>query len=452
MELFKKTKYIAMKELNPKEKAIICERNKSNLKKLSEKLAMNCVNNSLWDVILEERNIYKQVFDEKCKLTRTSIQRPERIIVVVGAGASYDAFSKLSLGGIAAKELKDHFEKELGPKSNLIDKELVRLERVYRLNKDDFETILLAISKFYPQDLKREISRRYKHKFYPSLSYEVIAHLMKHRFVDAVINFNYDELLDQAIEDELGQDEYKKIIAEGDYGNVSTMDQGGGMKYPIYLKPHGTCSNPSSLRFTREDYFTLPFGISSVIEKLLSGTKVKIDEINEETPVNLIVVGFNMQSFEFNMVFENCFPPDSRMYFINTDIPNIVNLPEPSEEGKSKRELFLKMFSEDNLIQVLKSEVDDSENYTLDNIFNILWANIDSSFHKDYKPRSITRHELISNLFKEHELILDSNQIEYLKDRTWVELTLSISKYKGFVSLIQLFDDRFGKYFSQYRQ
>ena len=41
-------------------------------------------------------------------------------------------------------------------------------------------------------------------RYYPGLAYEILAHLMKHGFIDAIINFNFDEVLDQAIEDELG--------------------------------------------------------------------------------------------------------------------------------------------------------------------------------------------------------------------------------------------------------
>ena len=430
-------------------------KNSKILRELAEKLAMNSVNVSLWDIIKAEKDVYQRVF-KSSTLSRKIIDCPERFIIVVGAGASHNAFNELQLGSIAAENLKKHFQGMLGEKSKLIDEELKRLERVFRLNKKDFETILLAISKFFPVELKQEISERYKHKYYPSLTYEIIAHLIKHRFVDAVINFNFDELLDQAIEDELGYEEYKKVIVEGDYDLSSIMDE-TGLKYPIYLKPHGTSSNPSSLRFTREDYFTIPPGIATLIENLLRGTNVSIDSTNEITPVNLIVIGFDMQSFEFNMLFEDCFPPNSKIYFINLNLPTKPVLPiEELEEKKDKREEFLKMFEEDNLIKIHKDNVnndDKNEKYTLDEVMEELWKNIENCFQDNYKPRSIARHKLISSLFKQHKLIPDKRKsIEYLKDRTWLELVLSIAKYKGFVCLDQLKEDRFGKYFTLYLQ
>lgn len=416
----------------------------NNLRLISElagKLAINRVNISLWDAIRRSKeNVYKKVLKSHVKVSE--IELPERYIVVVGAGASKDA-AGLPLGKKTATVLQGMFRDKMG-KNKLIESELQRLERVYRLNEENFETILLAISKFYPAELIDELSKRYYHRYYPSLTYEIIAHLMKHRFVDAVINFNFDELLDQAIADEMGSEEYKKIIAEGDYDEDYIFDS-TGLKHPVYLKPHGTCSNASSLRFTREGYFALPRAITSMLRKLLSGTKARIGSAIYTTPVNLIVIGFNMQSFEFNLLIEEHLPPDSNIYFINTETPRQPELPGVKDKKKQyRREMFESMFHDGNLIRVTGTQ-------PLDDVLKDLWNKTERCFDDKYKPRSIVRHQVIAGLFKRNKSS-DKNILEYIRNRAWVELAFSIAKYKGFVTLHQLENDRFGKYYFIYRR
>ena len=419
----------------------------SILKELAEKLSINSVNTSLWNFIVDKKKpVYQDVFDTSCGNCNKIIELPGRYIVVVGAGASHDALKNLKLGRDAGNELINHFKRKSKIVSGLITEEIERLENVYQLNKNDFETKLLAISKFFSKEVKKKLSELYNFRYYPSLTYEIIAHLLKHRFIDAVINFNYDELLDQAIEDELQQNEYKKVISEGDFDEGLFRDD-NTLKHPLYIKPHGTCNNPSSLRFTREDYFALPPGISMIIRRLLKGKTVNINNQEKETPINLIVIGFHMQSFEFNKLFVDSFTPDSKIYFINKSIPDApVKKPGDTDGDKEKWDKFTEMFTEHNLLKV---EASNRNSYktrkdSLDGIMNELWKKIENSFNEKYKPRCISRNELISYLFKRHEL---KNELDYLWDRTWVELVLSVSKYKGFSTLYQLLKDRFGKYF-----
>ena len=87
-----------------------------------------------------------------------------------------------------------------------------------------------------------------------------------------------------------------------------------------------------------------------------------------------------------------------------------------------------------------------------------LWEATTKCFRDGYEPRRISRHQLVSRLFarivdyKHPESKNQSDLVEYLKDRAFLELALAIAKAKGFVHLHQLSGGRAGKYFRLYRR
>ena len=422
---------------------------RNNLNELATKLSINLANSSLIDLMEKNQEngilaneVIKDIFVDE-EIVQLSRHTQERFIVIVGAGASYNASQHIPLGKIAAETLKDCFENI----SDLVDNEIDKLSTVYRLEPEDFETILLAISKFRPKKLVDELVTLYNHKYYPSLSYEILAHLFKHRFVDVIINYNFDEILDMAIEDEMLHSEYYSIITDGDVQNVlPKLLTGGPIKSPLYIKPHGTASHKSSLRFTREDYFGLPVDIENILKLLLSGT-TKIEnfdegqgEVSNPLAVNLIVIGFGMQSFELNHIIKECLPKKSNIYHFNMHLPSV--------DEKLENVLKAKQISYKNLFKI------NDGNQGLNFWMEKLWNFIDKNFEESFKPRSIDRHKLISELFENRFMNIkgESEKLEYLKDRTHIELVLSIAKYKGFLNVNQLSKDRFGKYYSEYRR
>jgi NAD-dependent SIR2 family protein deacetylase len=81
------------------------------------------------------------------------------------------------------------------------------------------------------------------HETRPQLAYELIAHLIKHRLVDHVISLNFDEVLDAAMDDELGSDGYQLVLP----GRLMAKQK---THVPQLVKLHGTISDSDSLRFT----------------------------------------------------------------------------------------------------------------------------------------------------------------------------------------------------------
>jgi len=380
---------------------------------LSE-LAQDLVDNNYW-----------ASFDRLEPALSSDIRPPNRerrrVIVVVGAGGSLSA--GLPLGRVAAGLLI----KEMKVDEDELDEDLRALTRVYSLNRDELETKLLALGSTAgrSQKLRRKINEIYKHRFAPVLAYEILAHLMKHRFVDAIINFNFDELLDQSIADELNEDDYYRIISDGDCSPVLDVLGRGTLDHPVYLKPHGTASHKSTLRFTREAYHGLPADIVDVIDHLIRpGAKM-----NAEFPVTFIIVGFAMQSFEFNEL-ANGAKQGSNVFYINPTFPKPSPSLQPHLSDSAK------------LVEIGVRSLDDT--------MAELWTRVAKKC--DWHVREIDRHRLITKVLRRQAGDKDYNERDYLQDRFLVELCLSIGKGKGLVSMQELCNDRCGRYFDLWRK
>lgn len=338
-----------------------------------------------------------------------------RVIVVIGSGASQDA------GLLGTKELITKLRTRKFPlPKRIIDEELDRLESVQKLNREHFETLLLAMSvtEHSGKVVRNKLADIYNRRFLPTLSYEILAHLLKHKFVDAIISFNFDELLDQAISDELNSGEYHFILSDGDLPPTQLPQGNNALQKPFYIKPHGTVSHSSTLRFTRDDYFRLPIGIQRIIEELLIAR-----------PVDLISIGFDMKSFEFNHILRRA-KPDSRVFYINLEKPE----PDPLLGNDIKS----------HLIQVkVKTR-------TLGKVLEEILRKTYKHFQKLYTPRGIPRHRLLASLFEGEKRKRKDNS-NYLWDRTVIELALAIAKAKGFVTMSGLSNGRAGKYFRKYQ-
>ena len=353
---------------------------------------------------------------------------PSRVVVVVGAGASH-ATNGMPTGDLAARELLVRLRID----ADLYDQERRRLSTVYRINRDDFETQLLAMSKFAKETLLDELRLMFWHRHAPSFLYELLAHLLKHRFVDAIINFNFDELLDQAIDDELGVDNYHRIVSDGDCSDdILLMDDCFRFRRPLYIKPHGTASHKSSMRFTRAAYFELPGELRRVLERLF-----------QDLPTHVLVVGHAMQSFEFNQIVGGAID-GSALYYFNIDEPRF---------DTSDSEHLNRFVENGEKFKVTKHE-------TLEHHFQTIWRAISEQHWGGLGPRDIVRHRLIGDVFNrpvECSIRQDATDarrktIGYLKDRTMVELALSVAKSKGFVNLKQLTRSRAGRYFRLWKE
>jgi len=341
-----------------------------------------------------------------------------RVVAVVGSGASQTAGLPLT------REALQILKEESTVPSKALEAELDRLSQIYKLEKDAFETHLraLSISAFEAQKLRDNLQKLYSHRFMPVLGYEILAHMLKHRFLDAIINFNFDELLDQSIEDELDRREYRHILSDGDCPDESEL-RNRISELPFYIKPHGTARHKSTLRFTREDYYGLPFDIQRVLKYLLT-----------DKPVVLLVIGFGMQSLEFNHILEEA-KEGSKIFHINFSNPTSKNA--------------FRRFGRNELLKVDSPNSGKREKNTISEMLTSIWDCTAASLKEEYRPRNISRHILVSKIFSGN--VKENNKESYLRGRTVIEICLSIAKAKGLITMSQLTDDRCGKYFDYYK-
>lgn len=344
--------------------------------------------------------------------------RPRAVYVIVGAGASHE-----TLGLPLAAEAARLIQAKLDVPTEFLELELRRLTMQYRLDRDEFETILLALSRFGEQKLLRALKDLFAPRFYVTEFHEILAHMLKHRFIDGIISFNFDEVLDQALDDEIGPENYWRIASDGDLPQIDSQlwDGDHRPRVPLYLKPHGTVSHPSSMRFTREAYFLMPESINKLLRGCLSGR------------VTIITVGYSMQSIELLDIIRQADKAEEVGLFAIDRMPNVLDH-----------------------VGIKNQHTLSFQPGALSNVFEKIWRQIQSGLSGRRLVRGIERHRLIASLFEQrnHELLRGSRQTDtlarYHLDRALVEVTLAVAKAKGFVNLSQLESSRVGRYLRQY--
>ena len=379
-----------------------------------------------------------EVFKQNKKLKSSKFVRN---VVVIGAGASYASYNHLLLASKSSEKIKSILGhrvyesksfltnllrfKTIREKThktlnvNLLDdiinhynyhikkyEEELRHTKILHPEDEelDFESTLSLLSEFYTlREIRAKIQGLYGKKYFPSLTYEVIAHLFKHRFVDAIINFNFDELLDQSIREELGGTEYREILSDGHCGDFSELIIDGRLKLPVYIKPHGTASHKSTLRFTKTDYLGIPRDIENLITDLLSGKVGSEHELEGHgiERLNLILLGFNLKSVEFNNLLkevnnERKGSLDIHMYFY--DINDIAEQNFRNQFGVPTKVLGVRTLK---LPRHIDCTTIGKGNSNLEGKLSRLWVGVSEQFENRYKPRDISRNRIICDLFKE---------------------------------------------------
>jgi hypothetical protein len=384
-----------------------------------------------------------------------------QIIVVVGAGAS-NAACGIATGSSAAEALKKEFTREpaegsadrpgTGLQVDFISEEINNLALQYNLPEGDFETILLALSKFYRQPVLARLRDIFARRYHPALGYEILSHLLKYRFVDAVVNFNFDEILDQSLTDELGEDGFHKIILDGHCpGRVDEWidKRTGKFDAPLYVKPHGTASHPTSLRFTKEHYTSLPRDMVAILEKLLSSQRVI-----------LLILGHAMQSIEFNHLLRRAIGVSKAKkrsmefyFFESTHRKHSLSHFGRTMEKHAKKDGI------NTILSMTFAARDGKGSLAIDRGMLALWNQVLSKFRDPEDVRGISRHELISDLFL-YRWVKDwktrpsnatdqekSSRLEkYFETRCLVEIAMAVAKSKGFASIHDLAEGRAGTY------
>nr|MCU0346905.1 SIR2 family protein [Saprospiraceae bacterium] len=409
-----------------------------------------------------------------------------RNILVIGSGASYDAFRSIPLGketkAEVLKRLKllslldanqafsDKFEEEaerilanrMGeiPKKN--DKDLSWILDA----RFDFESFLLLLTHFFrEQEIRTVIHDIFNVRHAPSMFYEVMAHLFKHSFIDIIVNFNFDEMLDQSIKEEMGRGSYHEIFSDGHCMDISEIVVDGRLKKPLYIKPHGTISHKSSLRFTKNHYFDLPDDMQVLLSQLLGGQLKSDPNAPRLERVNLITVGFNLESIEFNSIIEANAKRIKLYSIVYDELPRIFD--NTSAERKAMKNACERKGEEDNgKLQLLPTaflKQGDKTPKSLTDISIDLFKKVSDIFNDTYKPRGLERHHLYHDFFYNQqfrekgtcpsieELKEKFNSQEFFKIRVVLEIGICLACGRGIIELKELMKERLGELYRLYR-
>ena len=365
---------------------------------------------------------------------RELVERNARCIAVVGAGASAPVLDR-------GDKLVENLVSESGISPDELEEKLDRLELVMGLDRTEFETQLVALADTEERKLrvKNIIATTYKVRHPTLLVYEQLAHLLKHRFIDAIISFNFDELLDQSLEDELSPDEYKRIVSERDCD--VERDSAKPEYVPLYIKMHGTASEADSLRFTRDSYYKIPSALIDVVEGLF--------DVDHCVIAN---VGFGMASFDFQNLLR--FPGRLDVYDLSKKpIADTVKEKVTSARRTEKRNRV-------TFHLPAAASRRDCSSYLTELLHKL--AKKSKRFGGGLVHfRSVKRHEAIAQLLgpdseygarmKPGSDPIDRNhEVEYLKRRVIVELAFAAVKARGLLSIDPLATDRGGMYYERY--
>lgn len=470
-----------------------------HLEELSDELAYNYLANSFGDDVFNHTN-YKdilrnspsnnQISEEKnlgeIYNKRKIDRRRCRNILIIGAGASFDSYSGVPLGQQLVNSFEDIFVSKIKSIPFLQEKFELEKKEIHKLLKGDFdfENFLSLLSNHFVSQstLRSEIKNHTGFRFSPSLFYEIVAHMLKHTFLDVVINFNFDELLDQCILEELGEENYHFVLSDGHTVKIEDILVEGRIKAPVYIKPHGTFSHKSSLRFTKRHYLDLPYDVKEMLQGLLSGYRGGGKEVER---VNLICVGFDLASIEFNDILNESLPSSSRIYhffYNDKDSPETINNAMRAKiesqlgiflnKAVSNGQSFQDIYKPINIKGFNKEQVKNELTSPLAELFSLLWRITYNRFNIYNKPRSIARHEIISYLFYDKELFtnfgknsedrLDPHALrhkmreyfeespKYYRDRVMIEVAIDLLRNNGNVDIVEILKGRTGMFFEKY--
>jgi hypothetical protein len=432
------------------------------------------------NVSIPDQELRRELFASNPELWKLC-QRKFRCIAVVGAGASAPVLDR---GDDLASGLIEKFN--IGQASVEAEKE--RLARITAVDPSEFEAQLSAIGQTLGNSrrVRAAISDLYRVRHPTVLAYELLAHLLKHRFLDAIISMNFDELLDQSLDDELGIGEYERIVSDRDCVNANT-DVSAPDYIPLYIKLHGTASEPESLRFTRESYYDSPVQVGTEAARLF--------QVPECVVLN---IGFGMASFDLHRLLAI---PD-RLWLFNlshdpmtkkarkairrerkshgrTDKPAFHESPANEKKRKQKK----------GDVSPLAKEVDPpssepiagSSDRMMDELLDAIQDGVSSlkdGASSAVALRPVERHRAVVSLLgpnskpgkrliklprssEDPRLSLDpmaraakpdAVKAGYLLRRTILELALAMARGRGLVSIGTLAVDRSGMYYDEYRR
>jgi len=456
------------------------------IKEIAKILSANYYNVSLRenessDSITMKTKVLSRIFDEDSEINIKDFSPDlhfSRNILIVGAGAAISELPFFLTGNGAIKAI----EKRL--KLDEIFESFGKFEKRYRslashyyktvysedTKIDDIQKQLafegrlsLLLDFFDKQDVIDEIKNILDFQHLYCQFYDIAAQLFKHRFIDVIVNFNFDELLDNAIEEEIGTSGmYHKIVQDSDCKPIKDYVESKRLKIPIYIKPHGTISSKTSLLFTKEHYIDMSEEMRNLLHGIFMG-KVGEDNSNQNN-INVIIAGFAMASIDLNNILFSLQQDNHKnikYYFLNLN---------PESEIDEFEESYKKWKKDNNVKSVkhlecrpINTGYDKDRNLDNPNLsehFSRILNLVQEKFKKPFIPIALNEHSILSILFPKSKLELigeqllkekDDEYLTYLKYRFIFHLLIELVKWKGKLAINVIVKERAGKYYNHYK-
>ena len=274
----------------------------------------------------------------------------------------------------------------------------------------------------------------------PQLAYELLAHFLKHGFIDHVLTFNFDELLDEAIANELGAGEFVTVATDHDIGPLPAA------QLPHLVKLHGTLGRPETLRFTRTATSSFPPSMTRLLDEI-------VFDLDPETgrrkrgarQTYLISLGYGWRDPDLRhwvRARHRCL--EGLVVFSRSGELDVLSsvLPESRSHyrGSVVRELDISQ-----LCDVPKDSL------SVDIVLSALWKELESLMLNDLVPfMPASRHLLLGYLFGPHpDKPAELNNTHNALKRFVVEFVLHLTKCKGMVNLSTMSaSDRISRYYA----
>lgn len=352
------------------------------------------------------------------RMISRSVLKDSLIIPMIGAGASIVA--EIPSG----EDLKNYIYNHLvegcnafeNPISELLDQEAEHLfgEKakggIKKLSLFEFASV---VSKFsYGRKIIHEVvAGKIKNPQKKPLTYELLAHLSKHHFIDHFISLNFDELLDNSLNDEIPN--RLRIIAGADDLPGANYEEKSQRKFCYLLKPFGSF-HKDKYKLKPED--VLQFGDDSLWQFCLNNIFTR-PYGNKFPDVTLVLIGYSASELAFEELCRKLNLRDRTIYIYL--IKKNKDLGERFEYLQKKLGLIINPI-------VLDVEV----------ALNILSIMIRKKLKKKLPNAptvSISRHEIISNCVDYKDAMFDDSRFE-------IEVILQAVKSRGFFTIESIGD------------
>ncbi len=334
---------------------------------------------------------------------------PPTALVFVGAGPSRAA--NLPLAPELRNMLYNSFVARDAPDARihaLLDDELDG-RSIQGISLFEFVAV---ISKFAygRQVIKDTIEERLSDPSHRPLSYELLAHLAKHRYVDHFIVLNFDRLLDQVLSDELPDRAHVVASPQDIPRSESRTGQECFVVHPFGILGEGSYSlTPSDVaRFGADPIRAF------VEEKLLGSVAAKRSQ-----SLLLLLVGYRAEEPAFVRFLRAQQDRWKRLYGQQRQIDMFVIDPDTTVG-----QMFTNLRDEGIVSSAHHIALGADDAFEL--LFDLLDREWKSSGHPVWIP--VARHRIVSKLFSHSQLLSR-------KERFKIELLLQGLKSRGFVHL-----------------